>query len=197
MACTEIGVEDGPGLRVRQEDSSWWTIDTGGERIHGWISPGYVGAAVRKPKERLPVVAPKDRSGEVFIERALAGVVDAIVTDRTPELAAETALRSIEIIFTSWESARRGGRVDLPLEIENNPLAATIEAGQLGPEEHANDGGTDAGGDADEQRGAADNRGRQSLSPCQRQLVEETSPRVKEIQYRPVSDDQLSSNCSQ
>jgi predicted dehydrogenase len=156
----EIGVEDGPTLRVRSDDHGWRTIGTDGESIHGWASLGYVGAAVRKLKERLPLVAPEDRSGNVFIERALADVVDAIGTDRTPELAAERALRATEVIFASWESARRAGRVDLPLDIEDNPLVAMIEAGQLGPEEEGSGGEADADADSDadsdEQTAAAD-----------------------------------------
>jgi hypothetical protein len=90
----------------------------------------------------------------VFIERALADVVDAIGTDRTPELAAERALRATEVIFASWESARRAGRVDLPLDIEDNPLVAMIEAGQLGPEEEASGGEADADADSDAGAGA-------------------------------------------
>jgi hypothetical protein len=48
-------------------------------------------------------------------------------------------LQATELIFASWESARRRGRVDLPLEIEDNPLEDMVEAGQLGPEKREAD----------------------------------------------------------
>jgi len=34
----------------------------------------------------------------------------------------------------AWESARKRGRVKLPLDIDDNPLDATVEGGDLVPE---------------------------------------------------------------
>lgn len=56
------------------------------------------------------------------------------VESRTePEHGAKNALKSTEIIFACWESARRRGMVELPLDIEDNPLVAMVESGDLKP----------------------------------------------------------------
>jgi predicted dehydrogenase len=135
----EIGVQDGPPLRMRENNTSWQAIDADDETIHGRASPGYVGAAVRKLKDRFPGLSPEDRSGNLFIERAIGDVVGSLGADREAELSARRALQATELIFASWESARRRGRVDLPLEIEDNPLEDMVEAGQLGPEKREAD----------------------------------------------------------
>jgi predicted dehydrogenase len=67
------------------------------------------------------------------IDRAIADVVAALESGRESELSATNALRATEIIFAGYESARRRGRVDLPLEIDDNPLEHLVESGQLAP----------------------------------------------------------------
>ncbi len=71
--------------------------------------------------------------GSSCIDRAIADVIDALDRDRPSELRAENALRATEIIFAGYESARRRGRVDLPLEIDDNPLETMLESGELSP----------------------------------------------------------------
>jgi hypothetical protein len=44
-------------------------------------------------------------------------------------MSARRALRATELIFATYESSRRRGRVELPLTIEDSPLLAMIEAG--------------------------------------------------------------------
>ena len=100
------GERPGPTLRVRRAGAAGWeAIDTGKETLHG---PGY-------------------------IERAIADAIDALHTGREPELSARRALNATEIIFAAYESSRRHGRVDLPLEIEDHPLVAMVERGELHP----------------------------------------------------------------
>lgn len=95
-----------PVLRYRRlGDASWQTVDCGGEGVHG---PGY-------------------------IERAIADVVRALEDGRPSELNGENALKATEIIFACWESVRRRGRVDLPLDIDDNPLEDMVRTGQLSP----------------------------------------------------------------
>ncbi|WP_242695534.1 Gfo/Idh/MocA family protein [Halomontanus rarus] len=65
---------------------------------------------------------------------AIEHVVDCLETGAEPELSARKALNTTEIIFGIWESARRRGRVDCPLEIDDNPLHAMVESGALVPE---------------------------------------------------------------
>ncbi len=100
------GERPGPALRVRRAGAAGWeVIDTGKETLHG---PGY-------------------------IDRAIADLIDALEKGREPELSARRALNATEIIFAAYESSRRRGRVDLPLEIEDHPLVAMVESGDLKP----------------------------------------------------------------
>ncbi|MDQ3813097.1 MAG: Gfo/Idh/MocA family oxidoreductase, partial [Armatimonadota bacterium] len=102
----EVGVAHGPPLRYRPSGSKEWIVpDTKGESIHG---PG-------------------------FIDRAIADVVSCLREGRKCQLDASHALIATEIIFGAYESSRHRGRVDFPLEIEDNPLAAMVESGDLKP----------------------------------------------------------------
>lgn len=96
-----------PVLRYRRYDSGrgWEAVDCGNEGLHG---PGY-------------------------IERALADVLRAVREGGESELCARNALNGTEVIFGCWESARRRGRVDLPLTVTDNPLHAMVASGQLNP----------------------------------------------------------------
>jgi predicted dehydrogenase len=97
---------DVPVLRYRRYGSGGWqAVDCGGDDLHG---PGYV-------------------------ERAVADVVMAVANGTESELCARNALQATELIFACWESARRRARVDLPLDIADNPLAAMVECGDLHP----------------------------------------------------------------
>lgn len=72
--------------------------------------------------------------GNQAIPRAAADLIRALdEPGYTPLLAAENALRSTEVIFATYESSRRRGRVDLPLEPQDSALIAMLEAGQIGP----------------------------------------------------------------
>jgi len=65
---------------------------------------------------------------------AIDHVVECLRDGVEPEFSARRALDVTEMIFAAWESSRRRGRVDLPLEIDDNPLEAMVGAGQLTPE---------------------------------------------------------------
>lgn len=116
-------IEVGPGgvgsqtpLRTRRDGEGWEELDTDGEGLHG---------------QRL--------EGPRFIQRAIADVVEAVDTGDPSELCARNALNATEIIFGAWESARRRGRVEFPLDVEDNPLEAMVESGELTPEPPAED----------------------------------------------------------
>ncbi len=101
----QVGVGEVP-IRYRLQGEKDWTCpDTNGESIHG----------------------------PYFIERAIADVVDCLLTGRKCQLDASNALIATEIIFGAYESSRRRGRVDFPLDIDDNPLAAMVESGALKP----------------------------------------------------------------
>ena len=69
--------------------------------------------------------------GGEYVKRAMLDVVDALKTGREPELSARKALQATELIFATYESSRRRGRVDLPLEIEDSPFLSMIESGDM------------------------------------------------------------------
>jgi predicted dehydrogenase len=118
-------IEIGPGfpneesqpetvLRVKRDgDEEWEVHDVNGEGLHGPESAEY---------------------GRLFIDRAVADIVAALDEGRTSELDAHNALAATEIIFAIWESSRKRGRVEFPLDIEDNPLDAMVESGDLDPE---------------------------------------------------------------
>lgn len=100
------GDEDLPPLRIRRVgDETWETVETD-DGLHSWE----------------------------FVDRAIAENVRCLEAGEEPELCARNALNATELIFAAWESSRRRGRVDLPLDIEDNPLQAMIDAGELTPE---------------------------------------------------------------
>jgi predicted dehydrogenase len=61
-----------------------------------------------------------------YVRDAVLDVVEALSTGREPELAASRALQATELIFATYESSRRRGRVDLPLDTCDSALAAML-----------------------------------------------------------------------
>lgn len=120
----EIGHEDAPPLRVRDDTSGWEAVETGRDGI--WrAQPNPLDRLV----DRLPVGPERLFSDPTYVDRAIEDVVIAARDGHEAELSAENALQTTEIIFGGWESARCGGRVELPLEIDDNPLEWMIEDG--------------------------------------------------------------------
>lgn len=62
-----------------------------------------------------------------LIERAIAHVVESYRTGAPCVLDFRNEYRSMQIIFAAYESARRGGRVQIPNEISDSPLLAVTE----------------------------------------------------------------------
>ena len=62
-----------------------------------------------------------ERLGDV-VERGVLDLIDALKTNREPELSARRALRATELIFATYESSRRGGRIELPLDALPSPF---------------------------------------------------------------------------
>jgi predicted dehydrogenase len=68
------------------------------------------------------------------IDRAIESVIGALRGAGTSQLCVENALRATELIFAGFESSRRGGRIELPLTIKDNPLADLIKSRRdIGP----------------------------------------------------------------
>ncbi|MFB6296498.1 MAG: Gfo/Idh/MocA family protein [Halobacteriales archaeon] len=64
-------------------------------------------------------------------ERTIREVIAALEADREPAVSSRRALAATEIIMAVYESSRRRGRVDLPLEIDDHPLVDMIERGEV------------------------------------------------------------------
>jgi UDP-N-acetylglucosamine 3-dehydrogenase len=106
----EVGVQDGPQLRIRSTETGYqWQEVEVANRIHG----------------------------DDHVIAAVLDLVDALKTGREPVLSARKALQATEMIFATYESSRRRGRVDLPLEIEDSPFLSMLEAGDMSAEESA------------------------------------------------------------
>lgn len=98
-------------LRIRRAGQvDWENVDTGDNGLGG-LTNGYP-----------------------YMIRAIGDAVDALLEGYESELSARISLNTAEIIFATYESSRRRGRVDLPLEIDDNPLEAMVESGALDPE---------------------------------------------------------------
>lgn len=96
----EVGGGEGENLRIWARGQTDWETVPDDEGLHGSDS----------------------------ITRGIADALDALQNGREPELSGRRALRATELIFATWESSRRGGRVDLPLTIDDSPLISRLEA---------------------------------------------------------------------
>jgi len=68
-----------------------------------------------------------------MIRRGIADLLTALDDGHEPELSSSAALGGTEILFGAYESARRRGRVDFPLEIDDHPLEAMVADGTVDP----------------------------------------------------------------
>ncbi|MFD1514915.1 Gfo/Idh/MocA family protein [Halomarina rubra] len=129
----ELGVDDGPALRYRKDGGKWNTVKTD-DSIH---APAYSlpRAGARKVVKKLPGVSDRTFAKTTFYERAIEEVLDAVDEGREPEISGRNALAGTELVYASWESSRRRGRVNIPLDIEDNPLTEMIEARNADDEE--------------------------------------------------------------
>lgn len=62
--------------------------------------------------------------GPTGVAAAVVDVVQSLREGREPELSGRKALMATELIFASYESARRGGRITLPLDAEDSEILA-------------------------------------------------------------------------
>ena len=100
----EVGLRQGVAIRLcNGQTTGWQTVDSAGS-IHDLVA----------------------------VERGIADLIDALMHRREPELSSRRAFRAAELTFATYESSRRRGRVDLPLEIEDSPLLAMLESAPPG-----------------------------------------------------------------
>ncbi len=95
-----------PSLRyIRRGDANWIVVPTS-EGIHG---------------------------GEA-ISRAAADMIKSMDIGGSTILSADSVIHSTEIIFACYESSRRRGRVNLPLDIDDSPIQDMLDKKLIGPE---------------------------------------------------------------
>jgi predicted dehydrogenase len=94
----EVGVKDGPRVRLLRPGHSRWEVPD----LEGVVPPG----------------------GDTVL--SVLDAVACLKSGREPELSSRKALQATELIFATYESARRCARVTLPLEIEESPLIAML-----------------------------------------------------------------------
>jgi predicted dehydrogenase len=75
--------------------------------------------------------------GSVLHDRAIGAVVEALRSGTVSQLSGRTGLKTAEILFGGYESVRRRGRVDFPLDIDDNPLESMVESGDLSPSDRS------------------------------------------------------------
>jgi predicted dehydrogenase len=67
------------------------------------------------------------------VAAAIGDALRCLESGHEPLLSSHKAIRTSELIFGTYESARRRARVDLPLRIEDNPLHTLLDAGEIVP----------------------------------------------------------------
>ena len=106
-----------------------WPLST---RIVG--TDGMIEAALRTDPLRVwvkgsgqweTVALEGDNSLEATVAAGVMDAVDALRQGREPELSSRKVIKATELIFATYESARRGGRIDLPLDVDDVTILAT------------------------------------------------------------------------
>ncbi|MCL4545286.1 MAG: Gfo/Idh/MocA family oxidoreductase [Chloroflexi bacterium] len=112
-----VGSEGIIEVQARLADGSSAPVRVQRSGSQGWEYPDFASA-------RPPLLGNS-------VAQGIADLLDALEAGREPELSARRALRATELIFASYESSRRRGRVDLPLVVTDSPFVAMIEAGAI------------------------------------------------------------------
>jgi predicted dehydrogenase len=119
-------------LSYRRDGDDWQTVDTGSDGRY-WPEPSTARRGAELLARRLSSRLAGRISVPTYTERAVEDAVSALETGETSGLDSQYALAADELIFAAWESSRRRGRVELPLDVEDNPLEAMVDSGALTP----------------------------------------------------------------
>jgi hypothetical protein len=63
---------------------------------------------------------------------SVQNLVDCLESGDEPELSSHRALRATELIFATYESSRRRGRIPLPLDVDDSALLTMLADGTIG-----------------------------------------------------------------
>jgi predicted dehydrogenase len=127
----EVEPDGGPVLRVGRP-GEWQRVSTRGETIDK-LDPGSVRGVARRIARNLPSDWFRRQAPASYTERGVVDLVTALQEGRKPELVADHSLTATELVFACYESARRGARVALPLDVDDNPLESMVDSGRLDP----------------------------------------------------------------
>lgn len=119
-ALLTTGFENGTGAQIRLTGTDgiieispspevvlrYWTSNT-----RGWTS-----VAVDEPAK-----------GVELTKLGIADLIGSLRSGTEPELSGQRALRATELIFATYESGRRGTRIDLPLEGGDRSVSQYVE----------------------------------------------------------------------
>ncbi|MDI9582687.1 MAG: Gfo/Idh/MocA family oxidoreductase [Acidobacteriota bacterium] len=94
-----------------------------------WVRAG--GAKWKTPK------VTESLHGGHAVGMAIWDMIDALKGGYEPELSARKALQATEVIFATYESSRKRGRVDLPLKAKDSAFLSMLESGDLKPKKPA------------------------------------------------------------
>jgi UDP-N-acetylglucosamine 3-dehydrogenase len=94
----DVGVDNNTNLRVKGKGDADWVIIPDSEGLHG----------------------------DENVKRGVIDLVDALLTDRRPELSVYNAMRATELIFATYESSRSHRRIDLPLQSTDSALLSML-----------------------------------------------------------------------
>ncbi len=98
-----------------------------------WAGKFLRGRVYDDPSWQLPQIDP---DGQAMMKALVAEAIDCLESGAESEVSCIKAIRAAEITFAFYESLRRHGRVELPLEnVTDNPFLSMLEAGHLGPTE--------------------------------------------------------------
>lgn len=100
----EIGPREEPLLRIMKLGATDWE-----EPVFGEIAP----------------------NGDTVL--SVLDLVDSVKTGREPMLSGRKALQATELIFATYESSRRRGKINLPLDVEDSALLTMLQEGVIGP----------------------------------------------------------------
>lgn len=88
---------------------------------------------VHRAGEREPVETRYEETWVDMIRRGMEDLLESLADGSEPELSSRNALGATEIIFGAYESARRRGRVEFPLAIDDHPLESMVADGTVDP----------------------------------------------------------------
>lgn len=103
----EVGGPDRAPVRLWRQGAAWQ--DFSDEDIESIVPPG----------------------GDTVL--SVLDLIECLASGEEPRLSGRKALQATELIFATYESSRRRGRIQLPLDTDDSALISMLEEGLIGP----------------------------------------------------------------